>query len=138
VNSGGSRNRPLFKPLLVRSPDPLKPFGGQIAVKQGDLLSSTDLQRAIQGHDAVVSGFGLRPPVSKADAHLLQRFAVALTSAMVKTNVRRVVAESVAFLFKNAIYPPAYLLGRLFFHRLLIMPRRWSKSSLIANSIGRW
>src|SRR5258706_8623095 len=33
---------------LVRSPDRLKPFGGQIAVKQGDLLSSADLQQVIQ------------------------------------------------------------------------------------------
>ena len=104
---------------LVRSPDRLKPFGGQIAVKLGDLLSSADLQRVIQGHDAVVSGFGPRVPVSKADAHLVQQFAGALTSAMVETNVRRVVVESVAFLFKDAIFPPAYLLGRLFFRQVV-------------------
>jgi putative NADH-flavin reductase len=104
---------------LVRSPDRLKPFGGQIAVKQGDLLSSTDLQQVIQGHDAVVSGFGPRLPVSKGDAHLLQQFADALTSAMLKTTVRRVVVESVAFLFKDAIFPPAYLFGRLFFRQVV-------------------
>src|SRR6266496_6376610 len=51
---------------LVRSPDRLKSFGGQIAVKQGDLLSSADLQQVIQGHDAVLSCFGPRLPVSKA------------------------------------------------------------------------
>ena len=88
-------------------------------MKQGDLLSSADLQPVIQGHDAVVSAFGPRLPVSKADAHLLQQFAGALTRAMVKTNVRRVVVESVAFLFKNAIFPPAYLLGRLFFRQVV-------------------
>jgi putative NADH-flavin reductase len=104
---------------LVRSPDRLKPFGGQIAVRQGDLLSNTDLQRVIQGHDAVVSGFGPRLPVSKGDAHLLEQFADALTSAMVKTTVRRVVVESVAFLFKDAIFPPTYLLGRLFFRQVV-------------------
>ncbi|MBZ5549777.1 MAG: SDR family oxidoreductase [Acidobacteriia bacterium] len=104
---------------LVRSPDRLKPFGGQIAVKQGDLLSSADLQPVIQGHDAVVSAFGPRLPVSKADAHLLQQFADALIGAMVKTNVRRVVVESVAFLFKDAIFPPAYLLGRLFLRQVV-------------------
>ena len=100
---------------LVRLPDRLKPFGGQIAVKQGDLLSSADLQQVIQGHDAVVSAFGPRLPVSNTDDHLLQQFAVALTSAMPRAGVRRVVVESVAFLFKDAIIPPAYLLGRLFF-----------------------
>jgi len=36
---------------------------------------------------------------------------------MVHAGVRRVVVESVAFLFRNSIVPPAYLLGRLFFPR---------------------
>ena len=104
---------------LVRSPDRLKSFAGRITVKQGDLLSSADLKPVIQGHDAVVSAFGPRLPVSKADDHLLQQFAGALTSAMVKTNVRRIVVESVAFLFKNAVFPPAYVLGRLFFRQVV-------------------
>jgi putative NADH-flavin reductase len=34
---------------------------------------------------------------------------------MLDAGVRRVVAESVAFLFKDSIVPPTYLLGRLFF-----------------------
>jgi len=57
--------------------------------------------------------------------HALERpagrsqFAAALTSALVKTNVRRVVVESVAFLFKNAVVPPAYVLGRLFFRQIV-------------------
>ena len=87
----------------------------RVTVKQGDLLNSTELERVIQGHDAVVSGFGPRVPVSKADANLLQQFAVALTSAMLRAEVRRVVVESVAFLFKDSIIPPAYLLGRMLF-----------------------
>src|SRR6266851_6187848 len=100
---------------LVRSQDRLGAFRGRITVKQGDLLNSVDLEQSIQGHDAVLSGFGPRVPVSKADAHLLQQFAVALTGAMLHAGVRRVVIESVAFLFKNSVLPPAYLLGRLFF-----------------------
>jgi putative NADH-flavin reductase len=100
---------------FVRSPDRLKPFRDRIAVKQGDLLNSTDLEEVIKGHDAVLSGFGPRVPVSTADANLLQRFAVALASAMVHGGVKRVVVESVAFLFRDSIVPPAYLLGRLFF-----------------------
>src|SRR5712692_3733130 len=100
---------------FVRSPERLKPFGDRVTVQQGDLLKSDELERVIQGHDAVVSGFGPRAPVSKADANLLQQFAVALTGAMLHAGVRRVVVESVAFLFRDSIVPPAYLLGRLFF-----------------------
>ena len=100
---------------LVRSPERLKPFQDRITVTQGDLLNSVELERVIQGHDAVVSGFGPRIPVSKADANLLHQFAIALTRAMLRAEVKRVVVESVAFLFKDAIFPPAYLLGKILF-----------------------
>jgi putative NADH-flavin reductase len=100
---------------FVRAPDQLKRFGDRIAVIQGDLLNSSELQRVLEDQDAVLSGFGPRLPVSKADATLLQRFAVALTSGMHQAGVRRVVVESTAFLFKDSIIPPTNLFGRLFF-----------------------
>ena len=100
---------------LVRSPDRLKAFRDRITVMQGDLLNGGDLSQVIEGHDALLSAFGPRVPISKADANLLQRFAQALTHAMRGAGVRRAVIESVAFLFKNSIMPPAYFLGRLFF-----------------------
>lgn len=100
---------------FVRTPDRLGAVRNQIAVRKGDLLDSSQLAQVIEGHDAVLSAFGPRLPVSKADARLLQQFATALTGAMERTTVRRVVVESVAFLFKDAIIPPAYLLGRLLF-----------------------
>ncbi len=119
---------------LVRSPDRLKPFRDRITIKQGDLLNSADLERAIQGQDAVVSAFGPRVPLSKAEEHLLEQFAGALTKAMLHTNVRRVVVESVAFLFKDSILPPAYLLGRLLFPRTVAdasaMERVFAESEL--------
>jgi hypothetical protein len=62
-----------------------------------------------------LSSFGPRLPVSKEDATLLQRFAIGLTSGMLKAGIRRVVIESTAFLFKDAIIPPSHLVGRLFF-----------------------
>ena len=102
---------------LVRSPDRLRAFQDRITVKNGDLLNPAELEQAIKGQDAVLSGFGPRVPVSKADAHLLEQFAVALTTAMVHAGVRRVVVESVAFLFRDSIVPPAHLLGRLLFPR---------------------
>jgi putative NADH-flavin reductase len=104
---------------LVRSPDRLAPFRDRIMVQQGNLLKWEDLQQVIENQDAVVSAFGPRLPLSKADNHLLQQFADALTSAMLLTNVRRVIVESVAFLFKDAVLPPAYLLGRLLFPRIV-------------------
>lgn len=104
---------------FVRSPEKLKPFGDRITVKRGDLLNSAELETVIQGHDAVLSGFGPRQPASKADANLLRTFAVALTSAMAGARVTRVIVESVAFLFKDALLPPAYLFGRLFFSAIV-------------------
>ena len=100
---------------FVRSPDRLAALKSQITTQKGDLLDSPQLAQVIKGHDAVISAFGPRVPLSKSDAHLLQQFATALTSAMEQTAVRRVVVESVAFLFRDSIVPPAYLLGRLLF-----------------------
>lgn len=119
---------------LVRSPQRLKQFQNRITIQQGDLLNTANLQEAIQGHDAVISAFGPRVPISKADAHLLEQFAKALTTAMKRTNVRRVVVESVAFLFKDAIIPPAYFLGRILFPRTVAdaaaMERVFAESNL--------
>jgi putative NADH-flavin reductase len=100
---------------FVRNPEGLKQFAGQVSLVQGDLLNSAELGSVIAGHDVVLSGFGPRLPVSKVDARLLQQFAVTLTDAMRHTDTRRVIVLSVAFLFKDSIIPPAYLLGRLLF-----------------------
>jgi putative NADH-flavin reductase len=100
---------------LVRNPERLKIFGNGISVIRGDLLKSAELERAMEGHDAILSAFGPRYPVSKSETDLLERFAGALANAMRQAGVKRVAVESVAFLFKDAIVPPAYFLGRLFF-----------------------
>jgi len=105
---------------FVRSPERLKPFQDRITVKQGDLLNSSELERAIEGHDAVLSGFGPRVPIARADANLLRDFAAALKTAMQHAVVRRVVIVSTAFLFKDSILPPTYLFGRLFFPGVVI------------------
>src|SRR6266705_1365412 len=119
---------------LVRSPERLQPLRDRITIKRGDLLNGTDLEAVIQGQDAVLSAFGPRVSVSTAEANLLERFAVTLTSAMQHAGVRRVIVESVAFLFKDSIVPPAYLLGRLLFPRTVAdasaMERVFEKSAL--------
>lgn len=100
---------------FVRSPERLQPFVNRITLKQGDLLNSAELAKAIAGQDAILSGFGPRVPIAKSDANLLRNFATALTTAMHQANVRRAVIVSTAFLFKDSILPPTYLFGRLFF-----------------------
>src|SRR6266436_6703787 len=75
---------------FVRSPERLKPFQDRITVMKGDLLNSAELEPVIKGHDAVLSGFGPRLPVTKADANLLWQFGDALTTAMLQAGVKRV------------------------------------------------
>jgi putative NADH-flavin reductase len=100
---------------LVRTAAPLEAFRDRMSVTKGDLLDSGTLRRALAGQDAVLSAFGPRLPIAKADAHLLRNFGAALTQAMEQAGVRRGIVVSTAFLFKDAILPPAYLFGRLFF-----------------------
>ena len=98
---------------FVRSRERLESFRGRITIVQGDVLNSAELAKAVEGQDAVLSSLGPRDP--RANGRLLQSFAIALTSAMVHSSIRRVLVVSVAFLFKDSIIPPAYLVGRLFF-----------------------
>lgn len=121
---------------VVRSPEGLKSFAGRINVVQGNLLNSAELSRVIEGHDAVVSGFGPRVPVSTSDANLLQQYAVALTGAMRGAEIRRVVVVSVAFLFRDSIIPPAYLLGRLLFPGIVADSSAMESVFEKAGSIG--
>lgn len=98
---------------LVRAPQSLKTYQDRIKIIRGDLLNAIELAKVFEGKDAVLSSFGPRDP--RGNGHLLQSFAVGLTAAMLQSNVRRVIVVSVAFLFKDTIIPPAYLVGRLLF-----------------------
>jgi NAD(P)-dependent dehydrogenase (short-subunit alcohol dehydrogenase family) len=126
---------------FVRTPERLKEFGDRIAVIQGDVLNSAELERALEGKDAVLSGFGAREPRSKADADLLRRFAVVLTRAMLQARIRRVVVVSVAFLFKDSIFPPTYLFGRLFFRDVVTDASAMEESlsmEIILSNVARY
>jgi len=50
---------------FVRAPDPLRMFGDRIVVIQGNLLNRSELRRALEGQDAVLSSFGPRVPYPK-------------------------------------------------------------------------
>ena len=56
---------------FVRAPQRLDEFSDRIMIKQGNLLDQKVLAQVLQGQDAVLSGFGPRVPIAKADAHLL-------------------------------------------------------------------
>ena len=100
---------------LVRSPEKLRGYAGFIRIKQGSPLNASELEEILEGQDAVLSAFGPRVPIAKKDATLLRNFATALTTAMARAGTKRVIVESTAFLFKDSIVPPTYLLGRLLF-----------------------
>ena len=105
---------------FVRSADRLKSLADRITITQGNLLNCAELQDAIRGHDAVLSAFGPRLPIAKSDEDLLERFAASLTCAMRNAGVRRAVVESTAFLFRDSIVPPTYLVGRLLFPGVVV------------------
>lgn len=100
---------------FVRSPEKLGTYRESISIRQGSLLSFSELEKAIKGHDAVLSVFGPRLPIAESDKHLLRDFANALVAAMMQAQVKRVLVESTAFLFKDSLVPPAHLFGKLFF-----------------------
>lgn len=100
---------------FVRSPEKIRSYAGLINVVQGNLLNSNELANVMSGQDAVLSGFGPRVPIARTDAHLLRDFGAALTLAMNLSGVQRGIVVSTAFLFRDALFPPAHLFGRLFF-----------------------
>lgn len=100
---------------IVRSDATLQRFATRMRIVSGNLLNGDELAAVMNGHDAVLSGFGPRLPIAKSDAQLLTDFSRALIRAMHQSGVRRAVVVSTAFLFKDSILPPAYLFGRILF-----------------------
>jgi len=105
---------------FVRTAGPLAAFKNRIAVIRGDVLDDAELERVMEGHDALLSGFGPRVPIAKSDADLLSRFGTTLTKAALRARLRRLIVVSTAFLFEDSILPPANLVGRLFFPRMVM------------------
>jgi putative NADH-flavin reductase len=105
---------------LVRSPEKLHAYAGSITIKQGSPLNAKELEEILEGQDCVLSAFGPRVPIAKTDHHLLRDFATALTTAMMRSQMKRVIVESTAFLFKDSMFPPTYLFGRLLFPSVVL------------------
>lgn len=75
--------------VLVRRPDALGPVADRVTVTKGDATSSSDVARAMAGHDAVVSALGRGRSV-RAHA-LFTQAADAVLDAARRTNVSRLV-----------------------------------------------
>jgi hypothetical protein len=123
---------------FVRSPERLGSFMDRIEVRKGNLLDSSQLAQIVDNHDAVISAFGPRLPISKTDAHLLEQFAIALKGAMEQTSTRRVVVESVAFLFKDPSSRQHTSWADYCFHALLRIPPLWKGYLQRVASTGPW
>lgn len=104
---------------LVRSAKVLESWRERITIRCGGLLDPSALAGAIRGVDVVLSAFGPRVPVAREDEHLLREYSAALVEAMRMAAVRRLVIVSSAFLFRDSMLPPTYLIGRLFFGRVV-------------------
>jgi putative NADH-flavin reductase len=121
---------------FVRSPERLATFAGRLNVVLGDLLNPRELSRVLAGQDAVLSGFGPRLPLRQEDHDLLERFSRTLARAMSTSTCRRCVIVSTAFLFKDALFPPAYFFGRLFFGS--VVKDATAMETIIQNSQLDW
>jgi uncharacterized protein YbjT (DUF2867 family) len=77
---------------VVRNPGRL-PAGPRVATADLAVAGPADLEPAVAGADAVLSGLG---PRSRADAGIASRGTLAIVGAMQATGVRRVVAVSAA------------------------------------------
>jgi len=100
---------------FVRSPVRLSmsAFDDHLDIIKGDLLNQLEIERVIEGRDAVLSAFGTRT----GEPRVQGRFATALRKAMMQTGVRRVALMSTSFLFQDSIAP--FIVGRLFFRRVM-------------------
>jgi putative NADH-flavin reductase len=111
VRQAAERNHSIT--AFVRSSKKLSALRSCIEIIEGNLLDAAELEKVVRGHQAVLSAFGSPPGIGQDR----QAFAVALTSAMLRAEARRLLIVSTAFLFRDSIIPPTYLVGQLFFKR---------------------
>ena len=87
---------------FVRSPERVTEKSERLTVRKGDPADVDQLATALQGQDAVVSVLGPTDPFEPSS--LMHDSALATTSAMKKSGVKRLVILSAAALFPGLIY----------------------------------
>jgi putative NADH-flavin reductase len=95
-----------FMSAYVRSPEKVELRHERLMVCGGDSRDAEGITKNLPGHDAIICSVGHK---SSADTTLLQDSARAIIQAMMRTNVRRVLVVSVAFLFPETGVPGALL-----------------------------
>ena len=94
---------------FTRSPEKITRRHPMLSVMRGDPHNVDQLTNAMQGHDAVLSALGVRPPAAFRPHTVVQDCAAATVEAMRGAGVQRLVLVSAAVLF-----PRKGLLYRLF------------------------
>lgn len=91
---------------FTRFPEKITRRHPLLSVVRGDPHNMDQLTNAIQGHDAVLSALGVRPPAAFRPHTVVQDCAAATVAAMSRTGVKRLVLLSAAVLFpmKGLLY----------------------------------
>lgn len=91
---------------FTRSPEKITRQHPMLSLVRGDPRNVDQLTNAMQGHDAVLSALGVRPPAAFRPHTVVQGGAAATVEAMSRTGVRRLVLVSAAVLFpmKGLLY----------------------------------
>jgi putative NADH-flavin reductase len=99
-----ARSHPVT--AFTRSPEKITRRHPMLTVVRGDPHNVDQLTNAIQGHDAVLSALGVRPPTTFRRHTVVQDCAAATVQAMGRTGVKRLVLVSAAVLFpmKGLLY----------------------------------
>ncbi len=97
---------------FVRSPEKIGPRPG-LTVVRGDPRDADQMAKGLEGHDAVLSALGVRPPAAFRPHTVVRDCAASTVRAMNKVGAKRLVLVSAAVLF------PIKGLRYAFFRRLL-------------------
>lgn len=95
---------------LVRSPDALRGISGNLRVVQGNLLDADQIGGVLASQEAVLSAFGPRNP---GIATIMTEFARALVPAMSRSQTKRLIAVTTAYMFEG--FPMSVVKSLLFF-----------------------
>lgn len=87
---------------FVRSPEKIARQHPLLTVVRGNPRNADEMTRALQGHDAVLSALGVRPPKAFRPHSLVQECAASTVAAMTRAGVMRLVLVSAAVLFPGS------------------------------------
>lgn len=80
---------------FVRSPEKLNLKNNNLSVIRGDVLDKTAVEKAVQGHDAILVALGVKPPSRKV---VVGPGTQNILAAMKKHAIRRIIVESAMFM----------------------------------------